>query len=206
MTLDEIQESYKYGIEIGNHSKNHTNDLNSIKSFTVKDTIIDGEGYGFASPGSSYVYKKNFEKYTELLNNKNIIYIRSGRQVKRDGYFHAALYIICKKIKSPLLFWIYQKRNLINIRKEYLFYPSVAIDAFSSVFQIRYVIKKMKDDEAVIFMFHSILKKSAKGYGKDKWFNDIEEFEELCRFCASNSDVKVVTNKKLHELINKERR
>ena len=55
-------------------------------------------------------------------------------------------------------------------------------------------------------MFHSILKKSAKGYGKDKWFNDIEEFEELCRFCASNSDVKVVTNKKLHELINKERR
>ena len=58
----------------------------------------------------------------------------------------------------------------------------------------------MEDGQAVILMFHSVLKKSDKGYGKDKWFNDADMFEEVCRFCAQNNGVQVITNRYLCEM------
>ncbi len=160
-------------------------------------------GDGFASPGSE-VCNKNIPSYKKLVESGKLHYIRSGRQIKRDGYFHAALYVLLEKIKSPLLFWLYQKRNIVNINKKYDFFPSLAIDSFTTAEQVKYVISKLKDDHAAIFMFHSVLKKDDIGYGKDKWFNDIEMFDEVCRFCAENKDVQVITNNCLCE-INKTR-
>lgn len=204
MTLDEIKEASSKGIEIGNHSKNHTNELEMIESFRLNDKCLDENKYGFASPGS-YVCDKNIAPYYELVKDGRLLYIRSGRQIRRDGFFHAVLYVLLEKIKSPFLFWLYQKRNIIDIEKEYKFYPTIAVDSFTTVKQIEYTITRMKGNKAAIFMFHSVIPKTASGYGKDKWFNDIEDFEELCKFCAEHNDFQVVTNKRLDEIIGEEK-
>lgn len=199
MTLDDIKDSYEYGIEIGNHTMNHTNEISMVECFSVNDGKIDTAGYDFASPGSE-VCNKNVAVYKKLVESGKLKYIRSGRQIKRDGYFHATIYVLLERIKSPMLFYLYQKRNLIDIKKNYDFYPSLAIDSFTNVKEVKYVVKKMKDNHAAIFMFHSILKKDDTGYGKDKYFNDIEMFDEVCRFCAENKDVQVITNRQLVEI------
>lgn len=200
MTFDEIYDSYTYGIEIGNHSKNHTNELEMVDGFRLDDKNDEKKKYGFASPGS-YVCNKNIDSYYEFVKDGKLLYIRSGRQIKRDGLFHAVLYVLLTKIKSPFLFWLYQKRNIINLKKDYKFYPSLAADSLTTAKEMKYVISRMKDNYAAIFMFHSILPKTALGYGKDKWFNDIDDFEEICKFCSEHKEIQVVTNKYLHEIM-----
>lgn len=199
MNIEELKIAYEYGIEIGNHSMNHSNELGAIKNFKINDDTINGGGYGFASPGSE-ICKNNFSSYKSLVDEGEVIYIRSGRQIKRDGYIHAALYLVLKKIKSPFLFWLYQRRNIVHLNMEYDFYPSLAVDSFTTSDEIKYFISRMKDEQALILMFHSVLKKSDKGYGKDKWFNDIDMFDEICRFCAQNNSVQVITNRHLCEM------
>lgn len=201
MTLQEIREVHEYGIEIGNHTVTHSNELPSVVNFKLGDERIDCEGYGFASP-ESVICNKNIDAYYSLVESGIIKYIRSGRQIKRDGLLYAFFYVLLGKIKSKYLFWFYQKRNIISILKNYKYYPSLSIESFNTAEQIIYLIKKMKDEQAVIFMFHSILERSDKGYGKDKWFNDVSLFESVCKFCIENEDIQIITNRALFELQN----
>lgn len=59
----------------------------------------------------------------------------------------------------------------------------------------------MPDNHAAIIMLHSILSPCDRGWGKDKWYNSVNDFEKLCRYLAKKKDVAVITNAKLHEMI-----
>ncbi len=45
MTIKDIKDSYEYGIEIGNHSMNHSNELESVANFSINEHTIDGGGW-----------------------------------------------------------------------------------------------------------------------------------------------------------------
>ncbi len=140
--------------------------------------------------------------YRNLINSGKVSYIRSGNQVMRDGYFHAAMYIVSKLTNSKTIFNLYNRRNLINLKKECpSFYPSITCNADNSIRQIAFFIQMMPDNHAAIIMLHSILSPCDRGWGKDKWYNSVNDFEKLCRYLAKKKDVAVITNAKLHEMI-----
>lgn len=170
ITAEQILECFDYGVEIASHSADHSNDIEQIeKSIEVlSDTFKSNWSGGFASPHSE-INKKNFHKYVKLLREEKLLYIRSGNQIKRDGYIHALLYILYKATKSTALFKLYNKRNVINLsghkNKFTFFYPSVTCNSENSIKQVVSLIASMKDDCGLIVMFHSILKQTDKMRG-----------------------------------------
>lgn len=109
ITWQNINECAEMGIEIANHSANHTNDLLQIvkgQNSLAKGLHKKPEYIGFASPESE-ISRKNFSAYEELVKAGGVAYIRSGNQIKRDGFGHAALYILSRVTKNPFIFNIY---------------------------------------------------------------------------------------------------
>lgn len=101
LSTDEMKECAVYGIEIANHSVNHTNDLEQIIRGTefIHNHLKTEQEIGFASP-SSEISKKNIDKYKVLIKSNKVLYIRSGNQIKRDGLYYAGLYILYRASKS----------------------------------------------------------------------------------------------------------
>lgn len=214
MTKAEIMECADSGVEIACHSANHTNDLGQIrKGMEFLKAVLKtsgGKPAGFASPHSD-ICRKNFDQYSGLLKDGTVLYIRSGRQLKRDGYLYAALYVLYRMTKSKTLFRWYNRRNLIcmdagmqtakrNGAPGLCFYPSVSCNADNSIGQIAALLRSMPENHAAIIMFHSILSPGEPGWGADKWQNSTEQFDELCRYLSQCADYKVVTTAQLHEL------
>ena len=112
LSWDEIRECKKYNVEIANHSASHNNEIEEIikGAKDIQKQLGTTDYIGFASPHSD-IYKKNFQKYKVLLENKDVRYIRSGNCVKRDGLLHALLYLIYKYTRSKIIFKWYNKRN-----------------------------------------------------------------------------------------------
>lgn len=192
------------GIEIANHSANHSNTISEIirgvKEITNQLNITDS--LGFASPGS-FINAKNIKDYSKRLTS-NIKYIRSGNQIRRDGLFYAFLYIAYKYTKSCLLFYFFNKRNIIDLtNKDCLeqFYPSITCNNDNTISQIIRFIKIIPDGKAVILMFHSILNKTDSGIKKDKWYNTVQDFEQLCSFLAKSSNICVITHNQLYNMM-----
>lgn len=205
ITKEDLFECADADIEIACHSANHTNNLEQIvKSIDYLQKnlkLTQGRGCGFASPESE-ICIRNMKMYNNLIESDKVSYIRSGNQIMRDGYFHAAMYIMSKLTKSKTIFNLYNRRNIINLKKGCpSFYPSITCNADNSIKQIAFFIQTIPDNHAAIIMFHSILSPSDKGWGKDKWYNSVNDFEKLCRYLAKKKDVAVITNAKLHEMI-----
>ncbi len=190
------------GIEIACHSANHTNDIDQIiKGIKCLEKQWGGE-YGFASPGSE-IYGGNFEEYATLVKDKHCKYIRSGTKVKRDGLLNAFLYLTARYTGSLWIFRMYNRKNILSIDRKISFYPSVTCNRETRAEQIISLIKSLKDRQACILMFHSILYENDPGFEKDKWFNSAEDFTRICSALASENDIKVVTNMELHDLMDK---
>lgn len=207
MSLSEIVECSKYGIEIANHSANHTNSIEKILKGQekLKELLGKSSRIGFASP-SSVICSENFSNYSHLQKNNIIEYFRSGNQLRRDGYFHLFLWLLYKMTKFTRFFCWYNNRNYIDLKKEKLngFFPSVTCNAETEKYSIIRFIKEMPENSAVILMFHSILPKDSPYFGKDKWYNSTDDFASICAFLASHNDIKVVTNMQLKDLITSE--
>lgn len=205
VSWDEIKECVSSGVEIANHSANHTNAVEEIVrgSAEIRERLGLSQMPGFASPNSG-VSKKNFDKYRNLLLSRNVKYIRSGNQLKRDGYVNILLYLLYKYTKAPGFFGLYNRRNIIAVsekQKEPTFLPSVTCNRDNTIRQMIRFIEKMPDDSAAILMFHSILDEADPGFGKDKWFNTTGEFEQLCSFLAKDQNLQVATNEELCGLL-----
>ena len=203
MSWSDIESSKESNVEIANHSANHKN--------TVEDIILGGEEIskrlglsslpGFASPNSE-VCEANFDKFRELLVSGKVKYIRSGNVLRRDGYLYILLFLIYRYTKNFLSFYLYNKRNIISVKnppKHIL--PSITCNRDNTMKQLIKFIEKMPDDSASIIMFHSIIIEDDSGFGKDKWFNTVKEFEQLCEFLANNNNVQVVSNEMLCDLL-----
>lgn len=200
-TWEQLEECRQYGIEIANHSAHHKNSVNGV--LECKQALEEHFGAdirGFVSPGS-YLTEKNVAPYLELKEQGHISYIRSGNQIRRDGYIYALIYLVARWLRSELLFRLHNRRFIIPPHKgELPFYTSIMLDCHNTVEQACSLVRSMRDGEAAIFMFHSILDETDPSWGKDKWFNSTTFFDRLCSFLAKQSDIQVITNAELHQL------
>ena len=205
VTWSEIEDCMNSGVEIANHSADHTNSVEQVLrgSADICERLGFTTAIGFASPNSG-VYRKNFDQYRDMLLSGQVKYIRSGKQLKRDGCVNALLWLLSKYTKSNFFFKIYNRCNILAMDKKYndpMLLPSVICNRENTIRQMMHFIDKMPDHTAAIFMFHSILDDGDPGFGKDKWFNTCDEFEQLCAFLEKNEQVQVVTNEKLCDML-----
>ena len=205
MSWSEIEDCAGMGIEIANHSADHTNAIEQIfrGSAEIHDRLTMATVPGFASPNSE-ISENNFEQYRDLLLSGAVKYIRSGNQLRRDGYGNIILWMLYKYTKSPIFFYLYNRRNILvtgKKQKPSVCLPSVTCNRDNTIQQLIHFIDKMPDNSGAILMFHSILNDNDPGFGKDKWFNTCCEFEQLCAFLSNNEQVQVVTNEQLCEMM-----
>ena len=196
MSVKQICEAEKNGIEIACHGHTHKNSKEDVLANieALNQMGVDTSAIGFASPNSE-ITEENTRGVGDLLDENILLYIRSGIQVRREGLFYALLSFIERKIHSKHLFYLLNKRNIIS-KKGKKILPSVAIKKHTTIKQIAYLLAKMKDGESVIFMFHSVLGKNEHGYGVDGWYFDIEKFEQMCEL-LNNPDISVCTTREL---------
>lgn len=199
MSVEQVCNSQKDGFEIACHGHSHHNSVTDIRenirvmsSWGVKTNPI-----GFASP-NSVITEKNLSLISELVGDE-IVYIRSGRQVRREGLLYSLVYFFQEITNSALLFYAVNRRSLIQKHVNQPFYYGISITRYTTVKQLKYLLEHMPDDSGVIFIFHSVLSSSNEGYGVDKWFWDKSRFSDLCNYLKDNKDIAVITNMELNE-------
>ncbi len=202
MSIDNLIELDRKGFEIANHSNTHTNDKEDILAANVKLSAwgIDTNQIGFASPCSS-VNAKNQKSYNilELIDKRELLYLRTGVQIRKQTIFYQLLYIICYFLKSNYIFYILNKKHIFSMRKPSKILSSVGIIKNNNIEQIIYLIDKMPDDHCIILNFHSIFERYQAEYNFDKWVWDKEKFIELCKWLSNNNNVKVINNRDVYE-------
>ncbi len=200
MTIEQILNWQQNGYEVACHGKTHSNtvedvvqNIRELKQFGVNTTEI-----GFASP-SSEITPENVKRMGILsLKERGILsYIRSGVQIRRGGVQCIILSIIEKITHSSYLYWILNRNNVVRYGQKPSVWPSVAVKSYTSLRQLTNLINKIRDNEIVIIMFHSILRKDNKLYGADDYYWDAERFEKFCEFISKNQELKVVTMREI---------
>lgn len=199
MTLHQLVECQKEGNEIACHGHRHKNEvqgvldnIDALESFGLDKKLI----IGFASP-ESYVTASNTFGMDKLVQDGVLKYVRSGIQIRREGLFYTAISILERITHSKALFRYLNRKNVISDVGWLL--PSVAISRYTTVKQVMHLVDRLKDGEALILMFHSVLNKSDVGYGKDDWYFDVERFEEICNRLKENESIRVCTTAELIE-------
>ncbi len=214
ISIDELLDCVDHGVEIAGHSADHSNNPGEIiRGNRFLEDILSRSGKdwmnGFASPNSE-IYRTNYSEFKCLVSGRKVSYIRSGNNIKRDGVLHACLYVLYSITRSSLFFRLYNKRNIIRINddrisnavsKNEFFFPSITCNSKNTTDQLISFIDHMPDDAASVIMLHSILADKDPGFGKDKWFNRIDEFEKLCKYLSQTDNIKVITNSELNHLI-----
>lgn len=192
MTRQAITDCLKCGIEIGSHSDRHTNQTDDIKKSVEKLTKwgvkSPGEKIGFASP-SSDIWAGNIKDIRPI---KEIKYVRTGRQIRRNGTIYTSLFMLNQILKSKRLFWHLNKRYVNHPQKKPFLIESVAVRCDTPERHIEYGAKQLQDGECLVLLFHSILSKNDPGYDKDCWYYDIQKFEKVCRY-FSGREYQIVT-------------
>ena len=199
MTKQQVLEAQERGMEIACHGQKHKNDVDGIINCIAElnEMGVNTDNIGFASP-ESVLTLNNYGDVRSLKENGGLSYIRSGVQLKREGYLYAGLTIANRYIHSKMLFQGLNKRWMINNNQKYEILPSVSITSDIMPTQIQYLIEHTSNEQSVILMFHSILNPDDPGYGDGIWFWDCKKFEDMCAFFRSNADIDIITT---HELL-----
>lgn len=203
VSIKELQECYKSGlVEIACHGANHKNTREDIEQniSDLRTVGISEPIFGFASPGCGITEQNKNEKGVwDLVEEKKLLYVRSGISVRREGWLYTALTLVDRYAHSNKLFQYLNNRNII-INKEHLgkcVLPSVTIYSYTRLLQIKYLIENMPESSTAILMFHSILRKGDEGYGFDRFCWDADAFESLCGYLKSQSDIHICMTKDL---------
>ncbi len=195
VTAEHLIEMQQNGVEIACHGHLHLNTkedvLNNIAA--LEKMGLDVSNIGFASPNSE-ITEENANDILELVSEGVLSYVRSGIQVRREGFLYSALSLLERKLHSPALFYRLNKRCIVKDKKSKVLL-SVGIHKSITLKQLLKFIDKMNDGDAIILMFHSILNKNDIGYGYDNWYYDYEQFDSLCRALSKNVDVTVCTTR-----------
>lgn len=200
MTSGQVVECQQSGlVEIACHGATHDNTkegvLRNIED--MKAWGVNVEGIGFASP-TSILTKSNIHEtgIDDLVEQGTLSYVRSGIRTRREGLVYSGFTLIDSKIHSGCLFYRLNKRCIIGSPLPSIL-PSVAVNCYHTLPQIIKLIGKVNNGEAVILNFHSVLRKTDAGYGKDKFYWEEDKFEKLLKELSSDVLVKVCTNKEL---------
>lgn len=197
MRPEQVLDCYQNGVEIACHGHTHQNTKSDVLEniSALAEIGIDVSGIGFASPNSE-VTEHNCADIRELLKEGHLGYIRSGRQVRREGLVYTALTVLERLTHSKWLFYLLNKRNIISNTKKGIL-MSVGITAKTTFEQIMYLIRKVPQGQSLILMFHSVLSPEDTGYGKDLWYFDSATFEKLVSTLTKQGDVNICTTKEL---------
>lgn len=194
MTEENLRELQKNGIEIACHGRSHENTvediLNNIEDF--KNMGLDVENVGFASPGSG-ITMDNVHTIDSLVKDKTISYIRSAYIPDRESKFMGFMNRFMEKSASAGLFCLMNKRNFIK-SFDYPWFPSVVITSYTTMKQVKKLLRKMPDNSSVIIMFHHIYEKDDTGYGKSIWYWDAELFREFCEYISKDEKFVCINN------------
>lgn len=198
MTVEMIQDAFESGFEIASHGDHHKNESADINLSLIKlrQWLDIQNNYGFASPFSSLV-GSNHPEIISMLEKGELAYIRSGIQIRRNGFWYKVAYLFEEVTHSKYLFFI-MNRKLCK-KKSGLYYQGVTINSNTTLNQVKYLIEHMDEDGEAILILHSVLKETDLGYGKDKWYIDTEMFDGMCQLLNSFHNVRVMTNMKLAE-------
>lgn len=184
MSIKQLKECFEYGFEIASHGTCHNNNIeNILESISdIKDWGFTGEKIGFASPHSDLTLED--KEYTDLVKMGILAYIRSGIQIRREGFIYEVLSWLERKSHSSYLFYWLNKNNIISstasIEKEMHFYRGISITEYTTIQQIKYTIDRMKDGDTAIFILHSVLPKEKMSQVDGPWKWDSSRFEKLC--------------------------
>ena len=153
---------------------------------------------GFASP-NSWLTEDNMDRsgIAELRRNGTLSYLRSGIVLRREKPIYIAFSILEKLTHSKELFYRLNKKCIISGDKFGLILPSVAIKSYTTENQVKYYINKMKDGDALILMFHSILNENKVADRKDYWYWQSTKFKNLCEWIKGNKYTDVILTKEL---------
>lgn len=197
MTIKNIKEMHDKGFEIAVHGNHHINNVDDTQEgIKVLNSLGIDDVCGFASPHSE-INEDNFTEFKPLLDDNTVKYIRSGLQVRRQGLFYTGLYVLQNILKSKHLFYLLNKKTFIKGGNAPGLLYGISISCRTTVKQIMYLINKIPDNSAAVFIFHSVLEKGDPGIGKDKWYFMAEEFERLCREISENKDFETVKNNEI---------
>lgn len=198
MTIEQLLECEKNGIEIACHGSTHQNTEKDLLK-NISELIRMGirtNCIGFASPQSELT-EYNYMDIKKLKDKGIIKYIRSGVQIRREGFLYMVLSWIERKTHSKILYYTLNKNNITTHNKTGIL-RSAAITKYTTVEQIKYFINRMKDNESIIFMFHSILDNDSPYRNEDEWYWDKSRFETFCNFLyESNNLIKTITTMQL---------
>lgn len=209
MSVNDVLDCQHSGlVEIACHGATHKNTrediLRNIKE--LREMGCEVKNIGAASQGSEItVLNRNEDGIWDLVVNGELSYLRSGIVVRREGLFYSALSLLDMYMHSKRLFYYLNKRTFIKKPRE-LFFLSTAIVSYNTLKQVKYLIDRFLEenngikDSALILMFHSILRPEDSGYGKDKWYWDVQKFDNLCSYLTENKYVRVVTTQEYVEL------
>ena len=200
MTIQMINELSDNGIEIAGHGHQHINDKKDLVLglSKLKQWGINEKRYGFASPFSE-ITLENHSEIRKMISDNELLYIRSGIQVRRENLWYKIGYILMDLLHSKRLFYMLNKKNVNFNHENPLYFTGVTVSNKTSLSQIEYFINRMPNDSQLILILHSVLPKAHPGYGKDKWYIDENMFEKLCMSLKNNDGVHVITNKDLAE-------
>lgn len=200
MTSSQVIECQQSGlVEIACHGATHDNTKEGVLR-NIEDMKAWGanvEGIGFASP-TSILTKDNIHMtgIDALVELGTLSYVRSGIRTRREGLAYSAFTFLDSKIHNKGLFYRLNKRCIIGTQLPSIL-PSVAVNCYHTLSQVKNLIAKMQEGEVVILNFHSVLQKKDAGFGKDKFFWEEGKFEELLKELSSKKSVKVCTTKEL---------
>jgi hypothetical protein len=201
MSINDIVEMSNDGFDISSHSDMHTNEETDLKISLTKLInwgLLRDDYLLFSSPYSE-IYKGNFSLYSNMLERNNIRYLRSGNQLRRSGILYCILFVIQMILKSKILFYILNKKNIMttndictNETSNVVIIKATAVRYWNTIKQLRYFLNKLKNETVVVFLFHSIM------YEKDivtknNWTFTAEKFEELLKILkAEEGCIKIV--------------
>ena len=173
-------------MEIAGHGYYHQNSkediikgVESLCELLETDSLYKGAN-GFASPYAG-LSKKELNKIWKDLQSSHITYVRLSLRYKTYKLCKILARKLSRIIKCPFLYsWAY-KDTLMDKVSEGLLY-SIPVLATVTFEQLKAVIKKaIKEKNACILMFHSIVE---KGNISDNWDYEIDKFESLCAYLA----------------------
>jgi hypothetical protein len=200
MSIEQLIEWQKDGHEIACHGSTHKNTAEDVINniIELRDMGLFVDNIGFASP-ESWLTNGNMAAsgIERLYSEKTISYMRTGTQILREGVVYTALSLIEQITHSSILFYSLNSKNIICAGTNPELLPSVAVKNFTSLKQIKFLIKKMKDGDKVILMFHSILYLTDPGYGADHYYWDAKQFDSLCSYITTCDDINVCTTYQL---------
>lgn len=178
LTPNNIIELYKSGWEVGCHGRNHTNQrkdlLDNIRD--LEKIGINTKKIGFASPFSEITMSNN--PFLKELKNGILLYVRSGIQTRRENIIYVVLSLVNSLVHSDKIYCRLNRKCVIHSPNNY--YLSVGIKKNDTIHEIMALIEnEVKDDDALVLNFHSILPYDHEEYGVDKWTFELDKFKKL---------------------------